>query len=69
MQQLDIVRRHLPQGHSLCFIIANGQKIDVHVIGIQHGLVDPLTQIGMQLLHLRNQAIHQRLSPGTRFIQ
>ncbi|MNL23434.1 hypothetical protein D3C87_1448230 [compost metagenome] len=66
LQQFDIVCRHLLRAHACGVIIVHRKKIHVHVIDIQHGLVDPLAQIGMQLLHLENQAIHQRLSAVTR---
>ncbi|MNF87191.1 hypothetical protein D3C84_696500 [compost metagenome] len=66
LQQFGIVRRHLLRTHPRRVIIAHREKIHVHVIDIQHGLVNPVTQIGMQLPHLERQAIQQRQGPGTR---
>ncbi|MNX97903.1 hypothetical protein D3C86_1302860 [compost metagenome] len=60
------MRRHLLGTHAHGVVIVHREKIHVHVIDIQRGLVNPLTQIGMQLPHLERQAIHQRLGPGTR---
>ena len=65
LQHFSIVCRHLLRGHAHGTFIANGKKIQIHVIKVRHGLFDPMHQIGMQLSQLQGKALQQRLSPGT----